>query len=192
MDCSAPGFSVHGISQARILECVPTWPLCPSTLCPAQRTLVLQRAAKSQSPGDSWWLRQATCPDPPLSFPPSCTKAGICDQPLDKETIHKSAGRDVGRASAFPSERCWCTRSRPSSPVLTTAKFKKPHYDHKATGVKRKAKRIEKKKKIQVSDGISESPNLWTCRRKRNHVLIKPLESGLLIWESQNKFLTYI
>ena len=98
----------------------------------------------------------------------------------------------VGRASAFPSERCWCTRSRPSSPVLTTAKFKKPHYDHKATGVKRKAKRIEKKKKIQVSDGISESPNLWTCRRKRNHVLIKPLESGLLIWESQNKFLTYI
>ena len=147
MDCSAPGFSVHGISQARILECVPTWPLCPSTLCPAQRTLVLQRAAKSQSPGDSWWLRQATCPDPPLSFPPSCTKAGICDQPLDKETIHKSAGRDVGRASAFPSERCWCTRSRPSSPVLTTAKFKKPHYDHKATGVKRKAKRIEKKKK---------------------------------------------
>ena len=164
----------------------------PSPLCPAQRTLVLQRAAKSQGPGDSWWLRQATCPDSPLGFPPFCTKAGICDQPLDKETIHKSAGRDVGRASAFPDERCRCTRPCPSSPALTTAKLKKPHYDHKATEVKRKAKRIEKKKKIQVSDGISESPNLWTCTRKRNHVLIKPLESGLLIRESQNKFLTDI
>lgn len=96
----------------------------------------------------------------------------------------------MGRASAFPGERCGCTQPCPSSPALTTAKLEKPHYDHKAIGVKRKAKRIGKKKKIQVSDGITESPNLWTCTRKRNHVLMKPLESGLLIQASPNKFLT--
>lgn len=63
----------------------------------------------------------------------------------------------------------------PLVPALTTDKLKKPHYDHKATNTKRKAKGIENAGKISVPDGITEQLAFWTSTREMNHVLIKPL-----------------
>ena len=63
MDCSPPGFSVHGISQARILECAAisfsrgsSWPRVFLTWVSCIGRWILYHCATWEAPGD---------PDPP-------------------------------------------------------------------------------------------------------------------------------